>query len=234
MQFGRALERIITQVVHSDPRFGPVKFIKIDLSDGFYQIFVNATDIPKLGVAFPTLSGEEPLVAFPLALPMGWTESPPYFCAFTETIADVANERILKWRRPPRHPLERAANTTSLHQAPKVSKPAVSTTIPATIQPRHRNSLLPNQQRILGAIDVFVDDFIGAAQGSPRRLNRIRRILMEAIDDVLRPLDAQDPPHRKQPMSVKKLLKGDANWDTVKTVLGWVIDSVTMTITLPP
>jgi hypothetical protein len=95
MQFGRALERIITQVVHSNPRFGPVKFIKIDLSDGFYQIFINATDIPKLGVSFPTLAGEEPLIAFPLALPMGWTES-PYFCAFTETITDVANEHILK------------------------------------------------------------------------------------------------------------------------------------------
>jgi hypothetical protein len=77
MQFGRALERIITQAVRADPRFGPVKFIKIDLTDGFYRVFIRAEDIPKLGVAFPCLDAKEPLiVAFPLALPMGWTESP--------------------------------------------------------------------------------------------------------------------------------------------------------------
>ena len=103
MQFGRALERIITQVVRADPKYGPVRFIKIDLADGFYRVWVRAADVPKLGVAFPALDGEEPLIAFPLALPMGWTESPPYFCAITETIADVANQRILKWRHPMRH-----------------------------------------------------------------------------------------------------------------------------------
>jgi hypothetical protein len=32
---------------------------------------------------------------------MGWTNSPPIFCAATETIADLANEGILKWRKPP-------------------------------------------------------------------------------------------------------------------------------------
>jgi hypothetical protein len=111
MQFGRALERIITQVVHADPRYGPVYFIKVDLSDGFYQIAVRAEDIPKLGVSFPTINGEEPLVAFPLSLPMGWTEPPPYFCAYTETIADVANEQILKWCSSPPHPLEHAASS---------------------------------------------------------------------------------------------------------------------------
>ena len=92
MQFGRALECLITKVVHADPRYGPVKFIKIDIADGFYRIWIRAHDIPKLGVVFPSLAGEEPLIAFPLVLPMGWTESPPYFCAATETATDIANQ----------------------------------------------------------------------------------------------------------------------------------------------
>jgi hypothetical protein len=213
MQFGRALERIITQVVRADPRYGPVKFIKIDLSDGFYQIFVRAADIPKLGVAFPALDGEEPLVAFPLALPMGWTESPPNFCAFTETIADIAdiaNERILKWQRPRQaHPLEDDANSLPPPPAEPRMTP-VPTTVPAIRHPRRRDPLLPSHSRMLSAIDVFVDDFIGAAQGSARRLNRIRRILLQAIDDVLRPIDDDDPLTRNQPISVKKLRQGDA------------------------
>jgi hypothetical protein len=233
MQFGRALERIITQVVRADPRYGPVQFIKIDLADGFYRVFVRAEDIPKLGVAFPALEGEEPLIAFPLALPMGWTESPPYFCAVTETIADIANERILQWKRPAKHKLDRLASNMPKSPTLSDSAPARIATHQPLGLPHQRNPNLPNRSRILAAIDVFVDDFIGAAQGSTRRLNRIRRILMGAIDDVLRPLDDTDPPHRREPISVTKLKQGDACWSTVKKVLGWVIDSVAMTITLP-
>jgi hypothetical protein len=37
-----------------------------------------------------------------------------------------------------------------------------------------------------------------------------------------------------EPFSVKKMLQGDANWSTCKTILGWIIDTVAMTIPLPP
>ena len=57
---------------------------------------------------------------------------------------------------------------------------------------------------------------------------------MHAIDDVFRPLSPNDLPARTEPISVKKLLVGDGSWDTCKTILGWVIDSVAMTLTLPP
>ena len=39
MQFGRVLERIMTQIVHADPRFGPVKQIKIDMSNNNRDLF---------------------------------------------------------------------------------------------------------------------------------------------------------------------------------------------------
>ena len=43
---------------------------------------------------------------------MGWVESPPAFCAGTETIADLANARS---NRPlPKHPLEDVALTQPL------------------------------------------------------------------------------------------------------------------------
>lgn len=80
MQFGRALQRILAKIVYADPRYGPVFMSKIDVADGFYRVWLQHRDIPKLGVALPTSPGEAPLVAlvaFPLALPMGWVESPP-------------------------------------------------------------------------------------------------------------------------------------------------------------
>mmetsp|Transcript_20086 Transcript_20086/g.29792 ORF Transcript_20086/g.29792 Transcript_20086/m.29792 type:complete len:644 (-) Transcript_20086:159-2090(-) len=162
---------------------------------------------------------------------MGWTESPPYFCSLTETIADTANHRILKWQNPSRHRLEADASSPGDDPRPKHQRQQPAST--ALAIPQTRNPLLPNRQRILAAVDVFVDDFIAVGQGSPQRLHRLRRILMTAIDDILRPVDANDPSHRKEPISVKKLRQGFADWDTIKPVLGWVIDSVAMTISLP-
>mgnify|MGYP002809560502 CR=1 FL=1 len=83
-------------------------------------------------------------------------------------------------------------------------------------------------------VDIYVDDYLGLAQGGPQRQNRVRRILFESIDSVFRPLSPTDPSTRQEPISVKKLLKGDGAWRTRKTILGWILDSVRHTIELPP
>jgi hypothetical protein len=82
-------------------------------------------------------------------------------------------------------------------------------------------------------VDVYVDDFIGIAQGDVPRLNEVRDTLMYSIDDVFRPNDQQDL-KRAEPISLKKLGKGDASWKTSHTILGWNIDTLSKTITLPP
>ena len=75
MQFGRALERVLTTIVTSHARYGPVHMSKIDIADGFYRVWLSIVDIPKLGVVLPTMPDQLALIAFPLALPMGWVES---------------------------------------------------------------------------------------------------------------------------------------------------------------
>ena len=94
MQFGHALDRYLREILLSNPNNGPVYLLKLDIADGFYRIALNINDIPKLGVVFPSPEDEEPLVALPLVLPMGWKNSPPAFCATTETVADLANDAI--------------------------------------------------------------------------------------------------------------------------------------------
>jgi hypothetical protein len=79
MQFGRALWRVLQQVSDADTRLGPVYLSKIDIADGFYRIWINPEDVPKLGIIFP--GGGEKLVGFPLVPPMGWMQSPPLFTA---------------------------------------------------------------------------------------------------------------------------------------------------------
>jgi hypothetical protein len=136
MQFGAALQRIIESIVNADPNHGPVYLCKVDISDGFYRVELRPADIPKMGVIIPSTSEGEPLIAFPLVLPMGWKNSPPYFCAFTETVADVTNESIRHRLQPPRHRLDRVADSEPETDDAQLSK--APNTHKLTRQYRHR------------------------------------------------------------------------------------------------
>ena len=81
-------------------------------------------------------------------------------------------------------------------------------------------------------MDVFVDDFIELAQGGPRRREALRNTLLHTIDDVLEP--HPNHPTRKEAASVKKMKKGEAAWATRKTALGWIIDSLSKMLEMPP
>jgi hypothetical protein len=70
MQFGRALWRILTTIHKADPQLGPVFLSKVDIADGFYQIQVNASDVPKLGVVVPTEPDQPQLIGSPLVGPV--------------------------------------------------------------------------------------------------------------------------------------------------------------------
>ena len=52
-----------------------------------------------------------------------------------------------------------------------------------------------------------------------------------AIDQVIRPNDCSDTV-RKEPIFQSKLSKGDDEWSTVKTILGWIVNIQAMTISL--
>ena len=225
MQFGKALQRVSTILVHADPRYGPVYLAKVDVADGFYRVWLQLADVPKLGVVLPTAPGCVPLVAFPLALPMGWVESPPYFTVLTETACDRAND-MLSARHHPRlnkaHRLEAVAATPP-DDASTSSLPGV-TIPPSTLQGGGRPPV--------AAVDVYVDDFLLMAQTQHQK-QKVMCATLSAIDEVMRPVSSADPVHRTEPASVKKMLKGDACWSTQKRILGWDVDTTSLTLHLP-
>ena len=252
MQFGHALDRILREILLADPKLGPIYLSKLDISDGFYRINLAIDDIPKLGVVFLVKDGEEPLVAFPLVLPMGWANSPPIFSAATETSADLANDAIQRDDDPPSHPLDDLAapmddpvepiptascaarnNPARPDPASPNPRPNPTTAPPTRLSPPDaRDPSLPSSSKYAAYIDVFVDDFIALCQGKYNR-RRVRRILLRAVDQVFRSNDYHDSQFRREPVSIKKLKQGDVSWNTIKTVLGWVINTTTMTIHLP-
>jgi hypothetical protein len=164
---------------------------------------------------------------------MGWTDSPPFFCVFTETICDLTNAALRKNVRLPRHALEDIAgaldyadcksssgmpltceeNSTD-SRAPAPCPPSTSAV------PRSHHSRLKTKPTAY--VDVFVYNFCGEGQNS--RMNPLknqRRTRFHTIDKVFRPNDTNDNPHRKEPISVSKLEKGDAALHDEKCFLGW-------------
>ena len=223
MQFGKALERVLYLLSRADPRLGPVYLSKIDISDGFYRLRLTLSSVAPLGILLPTWEAEEPLVAFPLVLPMGWTESPPSFCATTETVADLANWSLQAGHAAPFHRLVELAATLPLDYTP-----LEDAQVQGPLTPR---SFL---DKPVEYVDVYVDDIVGMAQGLQSRRLNVNRTILHSLDHVLRPLDTTVDKHRQEPASCSKLKKGDGCMTTQKTYLGWFIDTVAMVIRLTP
>ena len=81
------------------PLWGLIYMIKADVSDGFYRIDLRPGDAPNFRLVFSGLhvaeeDSPDPLVAISLTLSMGWKNSPPVFCAATETVTDLANASL--------------------------------------------------------------------------------------------------------------------------------------------
>ena len=86
---------------------------------------------------------------------MGWVESPPLFCAVSETITDIANARIQQGYQPTCSPIRAM-----------VQRPT-----------RHQHQSTNNQPLLIANFDVYVDDFIAIAQGPLEGRNKPSRLV---------------------------------------------------------
>jgi hypothetical protein len=68
--------------------------LKFDLSDGYYRVPLSPEAALELAVIIPGTSPSTSLIAVPLSLPIGWAQSPPYFCAYTEMAANLSNAAL--------------------------------------------------------------------------------------------------------------------------------------------
>ena len=220
MQFGKALPRILQRIAYANPRFGPVHLIKVDLSDGYYRIPITPSGALNLAVTLPS-SRRAPLLAIPTVLTMGWIDSAPYFCMATESIADFTNLQPASECPSRPHFQEPLANAADDFQTNVLIRPRVPL-----------SSVNPHP---LSYTDVYMDDYTALAQTRPIAIN-LRRRLMYNINDIFRcntAGDTLDSPPRREPISEKKLLQGDASWSTAGIVLGWLLDTVKGTLQLP-
>jgi hypothetical protein len=186
MQFGHALEWILYCICHADPAHGPVYVCKLDISNGFYHISLNVADAPLLAVLLPQQPSKPPLVGIPIALPMGWVESPPYLCAATETVANNANQWLGQSYAPP-HPLE---SLNSMPTAPPldvlpIALMSLTSMVTISLLPAPPTSVTTSSLSApLSYIDVYMDDFVGLVQGNCWHWCMVWHILMHVVEEV--------------------------------------------------
>lgn len=88
-QMGHSLQRIIHAFAQADAD-AKVFMSKWDIKDGFWRLCAQEGEEWNFCYVLPQPEGEPTKLVVPTSLQMGWIESPPYFCAASETGRDVA------------------------------------------------------------------------------------------------------------------------------------------------
>ena len=218
VQLGQCVQRLIALLADNYNPARPFQFAKLDIKDGFWRLAVNDDDAWAFCYVLPQHTPptniEDTLLVVPNCLQMGWCESPPFFCAASETARDVIETLLQEIALPP-HPFERhmMGNEDAHH-------------------PRHRLTAAITYANL---VEVFVDDFIAAtnATGDATHLLHFSRAMLHGVHSIFPPPDITG--HTGQdPVSQKKLAQGEGTWNTTKEILGWLVDGAKFTIQLMP
>jgi hypothetical protein len=109
---------------------------------------VNKADAWNFAYVFPGLGPHTPIqLVIPDALQMGWSESPPFFFAATETARDIIDKNMRNNIIQPGPPMENIMmdiNWTTVQKLPN--------------QPTATEC---NQRKFLSLIEVYIYNFIG-------------------------------------------------------------------------
>ncbi len=212
-QLGHALGRIIHAFVETfDTDDIKIFMAKWDVKDGFWRMMCADREEWNFAYVLPQRKGEPIRMVVPTLLQMGWVESPPYFCAASETARDSAMEYAnTKIGSLPTHKFTHyTMGDSEVAQLPQFT-------------PRHQGSPLRY------SLEVYVDDFMSIIIPTSReQLEHVASAVMLGIHDVF-PADIIDS---NDPISEKKLKKGEGQYSTLKTLLGFDFDGTRKTMWL--
>jgi hypothetical protein len=90
---GHSLQRIIHAFAQA-PEDAKIFAAKWDIKDGFWRLDCQEGEEWNFAYVLPQDEGKPIKLIVPTSLQMGWIESPPFFCAASETGRDVAVEYL--------------------------------------------------------------------------------------------------------------------------------------------
>ena len=208
-EIGKVLQRLL-HYMRDTPAGLHILFSKLDISDGFWRLVVREEDSFNFAYVLPQLPGQPTRIVVPRAVQMGWTESPPLFCAVTETARDVIQLLVTNDVELMYHPIERYMEIEDVPIRARADEPTE-------------------------LLQVYVDDFCNAATQSTdgSHIRRIRRASIHGIHSVFPPTNVTTHEGGKEPISEKKLRSGEGNFRSKKEMIGIEFDGKKRTVRLP-
>jgi hypothetical protein len=128
-ELGNVTPRIIWAMAMalSKDKATPFMFSKVDLKDGYWRMAVNVKDACNFAYVLPGGKQGDPVqLVIPDALQMGWSESPPFFCAATETTRDVIQADMDANSHVTEQPMEDIMMNIDWASIPKHNRPSNS------------------------------------------------------------------------------------------------------------
>ena len=182
---------------------------KWDIKDGFWRMDCEEGEEYNFAYVLPQEECMPITLVVPTSLQMGWVESAPYFCAATETARDIASDYCdTPVESLPHHKFAKhVTGAKEFDELPTTSK----------------------NGKLFYALEVYVDDFMSIViPTSQKQLEHVATAIMTGIHDVF-PNDIVDS---NDPISKKKLLKGEGKYSLFKTLLGFDFDGKRKTMWL--
>ncbi len=158
----------------------------------------------------PQPEGQPICLVIPTLLQMRWVESPPYFCAATETARDTASEYMETGiGTRPSHKFEEYATGSADYVA-----------LPLASSDKHKLRYM---------LEVYVNDFISLViPTAQEHLGHVANTILEGIHNVFPP-DSNDD---NDPILQQKLRKDEGRYMLLKALLGFKFDGNAKTLWL--
>ena len=212
-QLGFCVQRIIARMADNFSIASPFIFCKLDIKDGFWRMRVSNKDAWNFAYVLPSIKDnpteDDIELVVPNSLQMGWCESPPFFCSGSETARDIIDELVSR----PNLPVHRFTDI---------------------MMAEFRKSKLPESKGGETFFEVFVDDFVCATNNlTDAHLTQVSKAMIHGVHSIFPPPEVTGHPGG-DPVSEKKLDKGEGVWSHKKEILGWDFDGKEFTIQLPP
>ena len=206
-QIGHSLKRIIHAFAEAGDE-DKIFMAKWDVKDGFWRLQCREGEEWNFAYVLPAAEGTPTRLVVPTSLQMGWIESPPYFCAASETARDVAAQYI-----------ETQVGSLTSHKFEAMT----------TATAGDRTGLAPSGSALRYVLEVYVDDFMSLViPTAENQLRHVANAVMKGIHDVF----PEDEDEENDPISLKKLRQGDGRFSTRKCLLGFDFDGVSKTLWL--
>ena len=219
-QYGHCLRRLINYCVYLRTKHPttPIIMSKVDLDAAYRRVHAHWT----LAIQCIVFLGA--LAFLLLRLPFGAAAAPSEFCVISEIICDIANALL---QDPSWDPTTTA---TPFHPQMPPAKLLDATTPFASASPLDINYSDSDFDCIC---DVYIDDLITIGVALDHLIPRIMFAVLVAVHCIFRPLHPSESSHRAAAVSIRKLA-GEGQPSETKVILGWLFNSRTLTISLPP